>query len=96
MLIFSFYIKKDLTHILFQFLPSNLMKRAENCADAKINHIFFKHYSLVFQFSKSKGHQNGENHVGPWNMYSNPHETHLCAYLSLDRVFLIYPELLVE
>ena len=41
------------------------MKKAENCVDDKIGHITFKNDSLVFQFAKSKGHQSGEDRVGP-------------------------------
>ena len=41
------------------------MKRAENCVDCKITHITVKSDALTFQFAKSKGHQNGEEHVGP-------------------------------
>ena len=45
------------------------MKRAENCVNCKVNHIYFKNDSLVFSFAKSKGHQKGEKHVGPWHVY---------------------------
>ena len=72
------------------------MKRAENCVDCKINHITFKNDSLVFQFAKSKGHQNGEEHVGPWHVYANPSEPHLCTHLSLARYLFTYPQLLLN
>ena len=61
------------------------MKRAENCVDCKITHITVKSDALTFQFAKSKGHQNGEEHVGPWHVYANPLEPHLCVVLSLAR-----------
>ena len=40
---------------LFFILDWNLMKRAENCVEAKIAHISFENDSLVFEFAKSKG-----------------------------------------
>ena len=72
------------------------MKRAENCVDCKINHIHIRNDSLVFEFAKSKGHQNGEEHVGPWHVYANPEEPHLCLVLSLARYLFTYPQLLNE
>ena len=36
------------------------MKRAENSINAKINHIRFHGECLVFEFTKSKGHQKEE------------------------------------
>ena len=68
----------------------------ENCVDAKISHITFKNNSLVFQFAKSKRHQNGEDHVGPWHVYAIPHETHLFPVLELARYLFKYLELLVN
>ena len=47
------------------------MKRAEKFVDAKVSHIAFNNGSLVFQFVKSKGHQNGEDYVGTWHVYAN-------------------------
>ena len=41
------------------------MKRAENCVDAKINHIRFENDCLVFEFAKSKSLPDGGDHVGP-------------------------------
>jgi hypothetical protein len=70
------------------------MKRAENCVNARINHIYFLHDALVFQFAKSKGHQKGENHVGPWHVYANPHKPWICPVLSLARYLLCYPDVL--
>ena len=59
------------------------MKRAENCVDANINHIYFENDSLIFEFAKSKSHQEGEEHVGPWHVYANPMEPSICPVLSL-------------
>lgn len=72
------------------------MKRAENCVDCKINHITIRNDALVFQFAKSKGHQNGEEHVGPWYLYANPENPHICVVLSLARYLFTYPQLLKE
>ena len=72
------------------------MKRAENCVDCKINHITIRNDALVFQFAKSKGHQNGEEHVGPWHLYANPENPHICVVLSLARYLFTYPQLLKE
>ena len=41
------------------------MKISENGVNEKIAHIYFEYDSLVFDFSKSKGNQNGEEHIGP-------------------------------
>ena len=70
------------------------MKRAENCVNAKIEHISFCNDSLVFEFVKSKAHQYGEDHVGPWHVYANPLEPHICPVLSFARYILTYPEVL--
>ena len=34
--------------------------------------------------------------MGPWHVYDNPHEPHLCDYLSLARYIFTYPQSLVE
>ena len=74
----------------------NLIKRVENCVDWKINQITIRNDSLVFQFEKSKGRQNGEEHVGPWHLYTNPDEPHECVLLALSRYIFTYPQLLKE
>ena len=68
------------------------MRRAENCVNAQIAHIYFEDDSLVFEFSKSKGHQDGEDRLGPWHAYEKPNE--LCIYplLALTGYMLTYPE----
>ena len=68
------------------------MKRAENCVNAQVAHIQFCNDSLVFEFAKSKGHQDGEEHVGPWHVYANPEEPHICPVLALARYLFMYPE----
>ena len=70
------------------------MERGKNFADAKINHIFFKNDSLLFQFAKPEGNHNGETHVVPWQTYSNPHKPHLFDHFSLAKYIFTYPQLL--
>ena len=72
------------------------MKRDENCLDAKISHTTLKNDSLVFQFYKSKGNQNVEDHVGPWNVYASLHGTHIFPVLALSRYLFAYTDLLVN
>ena len=59
--------------------------------DYKINHITIRNDSMVFEFAKSKEHQNGEEHVDPWHVYDNPEEPHLYLVLSLARYLFTYP-----
>ena len=70
------------------------MKRAENCVDAKISHIRFEHDCLVFEFAKSKGMPDGEDHVAPWHVYANPHEPQSCLVLALAKYLFSFPEIL--
>ena len=84
---------KDVYFHTFLVLDWNLMKRAENCVDAKINNISFKDDSLVFEFEKSKTRQTGDP-FGPWHVYSNPEKPWLCPVLALARYLFCYPEVL--
>ena len=43
----------------FHVLDWNLMKRAENVADAHISHVYWENDHLVFHFAKSKTRQDG-------------------------------------
>ena len=72
------------------------MKRANNGVNCKINHITMRNDSLVFQFVKSKGHQNGEEDVGLWHVYANSEEPHVCVVQSLVQYLFTYPQLLRE
>ena len=67
------------------------MKRAENFVNAQIEHIYFKYYSLVFGFAKSKGHQDVEDNLGPWNVCANPKEPWICPLLYFSIYPLTYP-----
>lgn len=70
------------------------MKRAENCQGAMVTHICVLEDSLCFRFSKSKGHQDGEEAYGPWHVYSNPFEPSTCAFLAMSRYLFTYPDIL--
>ena len=80
---------------LFFLLDWNLTKRAENCEGCKIDHIYWSADSLVFEFAKSKGDQDGK-FVGPWHCYSNPESPHLCVVLALANYCLTYQEVLIR
>ena len=93
----TFFFSEKKEHVfahVFLVLDWTLMKRAENCVNCKVNHISFRHDSLVFEFAKSKSHQKGEKHVGPWHVYANPLKPWCCPILSLARYFFSYPEVL--
>eukprot|EP00804_Cyclotella_cryptica_P028249 CCRYP_014599-RA/>CCRYP_014599-RA protein AED:0.50 eAED:0.33 QI:0/-1/0/1/-1/1/1/0/113 len=46
--------KEDVFCHLFFVLAWCLMKQAENCVGAKVNHISFREDALVFEFAKQK------------------------------------------
>ena len=85
--------KRDVFNHLFLVLDWNLMKRAENCVDVMINHITFGSDCLKFEFAKSKTEQTGQLH-GPWHVYANPKNPHICPVLALARYIFCYPEVL--
>ena len=62
--LFGSECKEDIFAHLFLVLDWCLMKRAENCVNAKIKHIIFRYDCLVFEFAKSTGNQKGKEHVG--------------------------------
>ena len=68
------------------------MKRAENCADSKINHVSIIDDSLSIDFAKSKGDQDGEANQGPWHMHANPSNPETCVYLALSRCIFTFTE----
>mmetsp|Transcript_20744 Transcript_20744/g.31523 ORF Transcript_20744/g.31523 Transcript_20744/m.31523 type:complete len:642 (-) Transcript_20744:310-2235(-) len=75
----------------FHVLDWNLMKRAENVVDCKITHIFFCNDSLTFIFAKSKSCDN-EELLGPWHVYANPDNPHICPFLALARFLFAFPD----
>jgi phage-related protein len=77
---------------LFLVLDWNLMKRAENCVDLKLEHVKMEGDSMVFEFAKSKGAQGGEEHVGPWHVYANPLEPSKCPVLAFARYLFTFPD----
>ena len=76
--------KEDVFCHLFFVLDWCLMKRAENCVGAKINHISFRDDALVFEFAKTKGNQTGDE-FGPWHVYANPKAPWICPVLAFAR-----------
>jgi hypothetical protein len=70
------------------------MKRAENVVDCKIDHVWLENDSIIFQFAKSKGMQNGEDHVGPWHVYANPLRPEVCPFLAMARYLFTFPQVL--
>ena len=55
------------------------MKRSENCVNMEVAHIRFHEDAQVFEFTKSKGMQGGEDHLGPWHVYVNPSNPFICT-----------------
>ena len=87
--------KRDILYHLIFLLDWNLMKRAENCLNAKMIHIGFVEDHMTFTFAKEKGKQHGDMH-GPWHCFANPKKPHICLVLSFGRYFLTYPSVLQE
>ena len=85
--------KEDIFAHLFLVLDWCLMKRAENCVTAKINHISFNEDALVFAFAKTKGNQTGDE-FGPWHVYANPEAPWICPVLALARYLFCFPDVL--
>jgi hypothetical protein len=85
--------KEDVFCHLFFVLDWCLMKRAENCVHAKINHISFNDDALVFSFAKTKGNQTGDE-FGPWHVYANPDAPWICPHLAFARYICCYPDVL--
>ena len=70
------------------------MKRAESVVACKIDHIWMANDSMIFQFAKSKGMPDGEDHVCPWHVYANPLQPNVCPFLAMAIYLFTYPELL--
>ena len=85
-------IEKNIFSHLFLMLDWNLTKRPEKFVDLKVRHIPFFNDALVFGFSKSKGHQTGEYHVGPWRFYANPLRPYLCPVIALAQCIVYLPQ----
>ena len=77
---------------IFLVLDWCLMKRTENCVNTKINNIHFNGEYLVFELAKSKGHQKGSKHLGPWRVYANPSKMWLCPVLSSSWYLFFYTD----
>ena len=46
----------------------------------------------MFAFTKSKGHEGGKEHVGPYHVYTNMIETKSYPVLALIRYLLVFPD----
>lgn len=76
--------KRDIfNHLMFP-LDWNLMKRSENCLNAKMIHIEFEGDHLKFIFEQEKGKQHDVH--GPWH----------CLVLAFARYIFAFPECLQE
>ena len=69
------------------------MKRAENCVNAKINHIHIHGDCLIFELENYKGQKKGETHLDPWRFLSK-YIKKMCPVLSLLRYLFCYPDVL--
>ena len=69
------------------------MKRDENCAGCKINHINWNGDALMFEFAKSKGDPDGK-FTGPWHCHANPEKPYICVVLALAKYFLNFTEVM--
>jgi len=95
-LLFNSSSREHIFAHLFLVLDWSLMKRSESVVDCKIDHIWIERDSIVFQFAKSKGHQEGEEHVGPWHVYANPLNPVICPFLSMAIFLFTYPDVLAS
>ncbi len=87
--------QRDILYHLIFLLDWNLMKRAENCMNAKMIHIQFQDDHLTFEFAKEKGKQHGDMH-GPWHCFANPKKQHICLVLAFARYLFTFPQVLKE
>ena len=87
--------REDILYHLIFLLDWNLMKRAENCMNAKMIHINFIQDHLAFEFAKEKGKQHGDMH-GPWHCFANPKKEHICLLLAFARYIFTFPDVLKE
>ena len=85
--------QEDILYHLIFLLDWNLMKRAENCMNAKMIHTQFKEDHLAFEFAKEKGKQHGDMH-GPWHCFANPKKPHIedLSRARLCKVYIHFPE----
>lgn len=57
----------------------------------KINHVSFRDDTLVFEFSKIKGNQNGVEFA--WHVYANTNAPWICPVLAFVRYLLCHPDI---
>ena len=86
--IFESVEKRDIFAHLLLFLDWRLVKRAENCVNAKINHIHFHSDCLIFDFAKSKGHKK-ENIFDVLGMVMQIHKNVVVSSAIIIAVFVL-------
>ena len=71
------------------------MARADNVCNTHMNHVEWRHDSLIIFFAHSKGDQEGLNRTQPWHIYSNPLEPSICAIAALAKYLFSNPTILL-
>ena len=87
--------REDILYHLIFLLDWNLMKRAENCMNAKMIHINFTEDHMTFEFAKEKGKQHGDMH-GPWHCFANPEKEHICLLLAFAKYIFTFTDVLKD
>ena len=83
---------KHISDHTFLVIEWNIMERAENCVEAKIEHISFYWDTLMFDFANTKTDQEGIKNIDhPWHVYKNPLEPVVFPLLSLARYIISRP-----
>ena len=66
-----------------------LTKHKKDCISAKTNHIQLEDAFLLFKSAKQNDNKRGENHCGPWHIYSNPRKLWHYSVLALALYLLV-------
>ena len=89
---------KKIEHIAahtFIVLEWNLIARAENCLEAKVEHISFHRDALLFDFAKTKIDQEGIKNIDdPWHVYENNLEPVVFTLPALAHYIIVHPSIL--
>ena len=79
---------------VFLTLEYYLLAQSDNCLAMIVNHVQWDNDSLVFNFSKMKGHHSGDKSGDPWHVYSNPKNLELFPVLALTKYLLSHLDLM--
>ena len=71
------------------------MARADNVCNTHVDHVEWRHDSLVIFFAHSKGDQEGLNCTQPWHIYSNPLDPTICSVMALGKYLFSNPTILL-